>query len=722
MDDLSPIKKGKSASHRTDSLRLDETREMDEESSMMMASMATTIKDLERSNAELHEMLKKSRADDDGAGQQQQQVNLTDEVKEAHLQHIASLQRQVKELEGRVGEVDAARSVAVEDRTRAEVGLKIEKAEAERMRREMERLEARIASGAEREKAIEAGRREEQEGHMREMGRKLSEQQVEFNKVVERHNEEVTVLRQQLEAEKTKSLEAAAAVSKVDRKSIEGMHEEITALQRVCLRLKSENAGLAQKIKGTEEELGRTREEMLRLESRLKLLGESHREKGALLEKGRAADEAKRTLEVQLAQAVEEVESLKKAGSDDVAEMGRMKGRIAELEGLLEAERAALAESMAAKPVVADKDDKLSGTTPRVLVERGSNAATPRAVVEWKGGSGENDEGVLKRRISELEEMEGRMKGRIAELEDVVKRGSAKTPRVDAERRNESEPNSAVLEGIAGAVKRLEGEATSLAHMMTETISMGKTGGLNLEERQQPQRDLVYAPSPRRIKLIVPKQMQMDSTVYSTKARIPHNLYHGAERDLDEGVLRRRGNAMSSSTLSAVHVPSTSLGIISDAAMDDGVLKRRGKATNTIYSNMLAPHGIYASPVFSFASPVYSPECFSFGKSPHYDVGNRTSAVFLVKARSSPRQTPRATHTPRTVGDPPRVIGFECQYCHHDRRMRGCRQCTPGLNIDVKGENMEIGEIIRTLSGSGKELTERSHGREQDRSPRTLAR
>jgi len=277
MDDLSPIKKTKSASHRTDSLRLDETREMDEESSMMMASMATTIKDLERSNAELHEMLKKSRADDDGAGQQQQQVNLTDEVKEAHLQHIASLQRQVKELEGRVGEVDAARSVAVEDRTRAEVGLKIEKAEAERMRREMERLEARIASGAEREKAIEAGRREEQEGYMREMGRKLSEQQVEFNKVVERHNEEVTVLRQQLEAEKTKSLEAAAAVSKVDRKSIEGKHEEIAALQRVCLRLKSENAGLAQKIKGTEEELGRAREEMLSLESRLKLLGESHR-------------------------------------------------------------------------------------------------------------------------------------------------------------------------------------------------------------------------------------------------------------------------------------------------------------------------------------------------------------------------------------------------------------------------------------------------------------
>ena len=214
----------------------------------------------------------------------------------------------------------------------------------------------------------------------------------------------------------------------------------------------------------------------------------------------------------------------------------------------------------------------------------------------------------------------------------------------------------------------------------------------------------------------------MDSTVYRTKARIPHNLYHGAERDFDEGMLRRRGNAMSSSALSAVHVPSTSLGIISDAAMDDGVLKRRGKATNTIYSNMLAPHGIYASPVFSYASPVYSPECFSFGKSPHYDVGNRTSAVFLVKARSSPRQTPRATHTPRSVGDPPRVIGFECQYCHHDRRMRGCRQCTPGLNIDVKGENVEIREIIRTLSGSGKELTARSHGREQDRSPRTLAR
>jgi predicted nucleic acid-binding Zn-ribbon protein len=742
MDDLSPIKKSKPASHRTDSLRLDETRQVDEESSTMMASMATTIKDLERSNAELHEMLlKKSQADDDGAGQQQQQVILKDEVKEAHLQHIASLQRQVKELEGRLGELDAARSLAVEDRSRTEAGLKIEKAGVERMQREIERLELRIASGEERERAIEAGRREEQEGYMREMGRKLSEQQVEFNKVVDRHNEEVALLKQQLIEEKTRSLEAAAAVPKVDRKSIEGKQEEVTALQRVCLRLKSENAGLAQKIKGTEGELGRAREEIVSLESRLKLLGESHREKGALLEKGRASDEAKRSLEMQLAQAVEEVRSLKKAGSDDGAEIGRMKDRIAELEGLLAAERAALAESMmAAQPVVADKDDKKSGTTPRVLVERGSNATTPRAVVERKDGSGEVEarlkgriseleetegrmkdriaeleetEGRMKRRISELEETEGRMKGRIAELEDLVKRGSAKSSRAFVDGRQEIVPSSAALGGIAEAMTRLEGEATSLKQI-AETVWRGKTRGQYLEERRQPQTDPVCAPSPRRIRLSQPRLVQMDSNVYSTKTRIFHNVYHEAERDLDEGVLRRRGNAARSTAYSSVLVPNTSLDVGSDAALDHGVLKRHGKSTtNTIYSSILAPYGNYAS-------PVYSPECFSFGKSIHYDVGNRTSAIFLVKARPSPRTTPRATHTPRSVGTP-RVLGFECQYCHHDRRIGNCRHCMPGLNINAEGENLEVRDIISTLSGSGKELTAMSYGREQDQSARSLA-
>lgn len=664
MDEFSPIPKGKQPVER-DTLRkaTTTTSVTADDSSRLMLSMASTIKELERSKLDLAERLSAAQASrgaamDAGGGHD----TLVGQLKEAQVQHISSLERQIGELEARLAEAAEKAERTGHGRSAAEVGRAVAEAEVGRLtgvtveleRRllgeiaELERrLEASVKAAEEARRATDSTRLAEQESALQRALANLGEQQEQFLEV--RRNSQAEI--ETLEAKLAEARKQAAARPTVPPKSSGEHDDEMASLTRVALRIKAENQGLKaenealraenqtvkQQVKEAESEVTGAELQRLELKGRLGLLEGAHREMGALKEISRTCEAARMALETKLAVAQEEARRL--AGKERELEAARqealmLKGRISELEGQLRVERAAgeeLNESVQ-ELVKAQKD-----MTPRVVrpPPDGTASRTTSTVMT-----------ALVQAVLRLEEEAFAL---------------GESARAWSHGREESSAAAEILEAL---------HKVEMAARKTESLA-GAVGGLGKP-----------VPVPVPVPAAMPAMMMLrpehgEHLLFGPQElEVMEQLNRGAadsvpwsSRVLKLTTLRQGGQA---SMALLQHAPA----LPGDA--NEGVLRRRNIRSIVDWEG--------------FSPPVYSNDCFAFGRSAVLTEHSKTSPVLVVTKPKSPSSTLRPTlrQTPKPTPRQEASDSVTCPACKKDRRLRTCLDCFPGLNITASGRSMII--------------------------------